>query len=147
MEDCKTANTPIAFRRTEQNNEIKSFNYEENPFRELLRVLMYLAVCTSSDVTYAISYLSQFNNCFKREHWVAAKWILRYLKDIMNHGLIYRKINKSLLFLCDADWANDRTDRRSYTGSIFILLRALLTISWNSESNALLHYHQLKPNT
>ncbi|CAH2097205.1 unnamed protein product [Euphydryas editha] len=40
---------------------------------------MYLSVCTRPDISYALSQLSQFNTAFTKDHWLAAKRILRYL--------------------------------------------------------------------
>ncbi|XP_039305154.1 secreted RxLR effector protein 161-like [Solenopsis invicta] len=91
---------------------------------------MYLAVCTRPDIAYAVNYLSQYNNCFQKEHWIAAKRILRYLKGTSNHGLTYQKTGRPLSSYVDADWANDRIDRKSYTGSAFILSNG--AISWES---------------
>lgn len=66
----------------------------------------------------------------KEIHWRGAKRILRYLKGTINHGLYYSKSNKNLIGFSDADWENCKFDRRSYTGSVFILANA--AISWES---------------
>lgn len=62
----------------------------EYPFRELVGCLMYLSVCSRPDITYALSHLSQFNT-FSRDHWLAAKRILRYLKGTINKKLVFTK--------------------------------------------------------
>jgi len=54
---------------------------EDYPFRELIGSLMYLSTCTRPDISYAVNSLSQFNNNFGNEHWIAAKRILRYIKE------------------------------------------------------------------
>ena len=42
--------------------------------------LMYAMVCTWPDIGYAVGVVNRFMSNRGREHWVAVKWILRYLK-------------------------------------------------------------------
>ncbi|KAL6419440.1 hypothetical protein ACFW04_011411 [Cataglyphis niger] len=57
---------------------------------------MYLAVITCSDIAYAISSLSQFNNKYGSEHWTTAKRVLRYFKGSINIFLVYRPSQENL---------------------------------------------------
>ncbi|XP_071574596.1 uncharacterized protein [Temnothorax nylanderi] len=91
---------------------------------------MYLAQGTRPDIAHAVSALSQWCTSFKRIHWTSAKRVLRYLKGTINHGLYYTKRGKALIGYTDADWGNCGLDRRSYTGSVFLLANA--AISWES---------------
>ncbi|KAK2577584.1 hypothetical protein KPH14_000901, partial [Odynerus spinipes] len=100
------------------------------PFRELLGSLMYLAMATRPDIAYAVSHLSQFNNCFGKIHWNAAKRILRYLKGTTNYGLTYKANKEPIVGYVDADWGGSTKDRRSYTGFVYILSGA--PILWKS---------------
>jgi len=61
---------------------------------------------------------------------MAAKRVLRYLKGTINLGLTYQKSERPALGFVDADWANCREDRRSYTGYVFILSGCPVT--WES---------------
>ncbi|KAK2578750.1 hypothetical protein KPH14_012276 [Odynerus spinipes] len=38
------------------------------PYTGLVGALMYLAVATRPDIAFVVSYLSQFNECFKTTH-------------------------------------------------------------------------------
>jgi len=91
---------------------------------------MYLAVCSRRDISFAVSYLSQFYQNFRRQHWVAAKRVFRYLKGTIDLGLTYRKTGKPIVGYVDADWANCPQDRRSYTGYVFMLSGCPIT--WES---------------
>lgn len=128
MTDCKTVNTPM-----EVNLKCKKENINcnsQNPYQQLIGSLMYLVVMTRPDIAYAVSYLSQFNNCNTEEHWVYAKRILRYLKKTKNLGLKYSNIkNNNIEGYVDADWSNDVNDRKSYSGFCFMLSGSV--ISWN----------------
>jgi hypothetical protein len=91
---------------------------------------MYLAVSTRPDIAFAVSMLSQFNQHHGKEHWNAAKRVLRYLKGTLDHGLTFKKTGEKLRVCVDADWAGSIDDRRSFTGYSFILASA--TISWET---------------
>ncbi|XP_033222505.1 secreted RxLR effector protein 161-like [Belonocnema kinseyi] len=100
------------------------------PFRELIGALMYVAIGTRPDITHAVNSFSQFNGCNRNVNWTAAKCMLRYLKGTIDLKLVYKKDNENLRGYNYADWGNCIIDRRSYTGSTFILSGA--KISWES---------------
>ena len=58
-------------------------------YRELVGKLLYLAVATRPDISYAMGVLCRFIENPGREHWSAAKRILRYLKGSIGLKLIY----------------------------------------------------------
>lgn len=89
------------------------------PFRELVGALNYLAMGTRPDISFAVSYLGQFNNCFGRDHWIAAKRVLRYMKGTQNFGISCRASDEKLKGYVAADWGNNEDDRRSFTGFVF----------------------------
>lgn len=63
---------------------------EKPPYRELIGCLLYLSVATYPDIAHAASSLSQFNDCFNKTYWNAAKRVLRYLKGTDNQGILYK---------------------------------------------------------
>lgn len=101
------------------------------PYQSLIGSLMYLAVNSRPDIAYVTSYLSQFNTCYKRAHWNAAKRVLRYLKGTLDLGLTYFDNGNSLTGYTDADWANDHVDRKSYSGFIFKLCNG--PVAWEAK--------------
>lgn len=135
MENCKIANTPMEGKMDYDNlsNNCKSdVNLSSLPYQKLIGSLMYLSVLTRPDITFAVNYLSQFNNNYTEYHWQCAKRLLRYLKGTKNYKLSFSKNNSSsldLLGFVDSDWAND-CDRKSYTGYVFKLSGG--PISWQS---------------
>lgn len=127
MSDCKTVDTPME----------KSLNLcrvKENecnlPYQQLIGSLMYLSVMTRPDISYSVSFLSQFNNSFNNEHWQHAKRLLKYLKKTKCFCLKFVKDSKNLIGYVDADWGSNAVDRRSYTGFCFTFSNSL--ISWES---------------
>lgn len=129
MEDCKATSTPI-----EPGLKLeKGGRYERNdlPYKNLIGTLMYLAVATRPDIMFAISYLSQFNDCYGEEHFKCAKRVLRYLKGTKSVGLIFKKTRRELHGMADADWGACKLDRKSFSGYCFKY--AGTAISWMSK--------------
>lgn len=120
MENCKMVSTPI-----ETNSYFPPSSVTEEsktlPYQNLIGALLYLAVSTRPDISFAVSYLSQFNTCYNKTHWKAAKRVLRYLKATQNYGIKYRQNSENLYGMADADWGGDKTDRRSFTGIVYNL--------------------------
>ena len=110
--------------------EVRSDEELQLPYRELVGALTYLASTTRPDIASAASYLGQYNSCFGREHWTAAKRVLRYLKGTASLGLAYGSAVGPLRAFVNADWGSCVDDRRSYTGYIFLLNGAPL--SWDA---------------
>ena len=46
--------------------------------------LMYAIVCTRLDLSHAVSVVIRYMHNPGRDHWVAVKWILRYVKGRFN---------------------------------------------------------------
>ncbi|CAF4958368.1 unnamed protein product [Pieris macdunnoughi] len=88
------------------------------PYQKLIGSLMYIAVLTRPDIVFSVNFLSQFNNCYTKEHWA-------YAKRFLASG------NNQLEAFVDVDWASNVIDRRSYTGYFFRLLNC--AISWETK--------------
>lgn len=127
MSDCRTIDTPI-----ESKLNLKKVEKcdETVPYQRLIGSLMYLAVLTRPDLSYPLSYLSQFNNGYDETHFNYAKRVLKYLKKTKHYCLTYNKENVELTGFVDADWASDSLDRKSYTGFCFVMNGSV--ISWQS---------------
>lgn len=127
MLEAKSISTPMEI-NFKASNETEDANV---PYQQLIGALMYLAVNSRPDIAYVISFLSQFNNNPKLEHWKCAKRVLRYLKGTLDYCLVYKKANSiNVTGYTDADWANDINDRKSYTGFVFKLANG--AISWEA---------------
>lgn len=131
MLKCKSVSTPLksGLRLVEQEAEIGDCQYEV-PYRELIGALMYLSVGTRPDIAHAVSYLSQFNDCYTETHWKAAKRVVRYVKGTDNVGLVYSRSSDPPATFANADWGNSSLDRRSYIGYTFIMSGG--AVSWES---------------
>ena len=128
MEECNGSKTPMEtnFQDDGQEEIIKV------PYRELVGSLLYISNATRPDITHSVSYLSQFLDKPNQKTWIAAKRVLRYLKETQNYGLIYKKKlnSKTLYAFSDADWAGNVSDRKSITGCVAYYFGN--TVSWIS---------------
>lgn len=132
MEDCNPVKTPFA-----PNTSLSEGSDEEIaaakhlPYMSLVGSLMYAAVCTRPDISYAVGKLSQFNSCYTEFHWLTAKHVLRYLKGSLHRGILYQSCSDvTLRGYADADYANDKASRRLVTGYLFTYSPSI--ISWKS---------------
>lgn len=100
------------------------------PYQSLVGCLIYLAVGTRFDISYAVQQLSQYFDCYTQSHWNAAIRVVRYLKGTRDLKLVLGgDIELRLIGYTDSDWANCPDTRRSVGGFGFTLGAGL--ISWN----------------
>lgn len=81
------------------------------------------------DIAHTANILSQFNDCFNKVHWEAAKKVLRYLKGTSDQGIFYKRDDLSLVGYADADKGDSLEDRRSFMVYVFIMNDE--AIAWN----------------
>jgi Reverse transcriptase (RNA-dependent DNA polymerase)/GAG-pre-integrase domain/gag-polypeptide of LTR copia-type len=101
------------------------------PYRSLVGCLIYLAIGTRPDISYAVQQLSQFLDSYTYGHWTAAIRVVRYLKGTRDLELTLGGSNNiNIIGFTDSDWANCPDTRRSVGGYLFTLGSG--PISWQS---------------
>ena len=94
--------------------------------------LLYLSVATRPDIAFAVSNVAKYCAKPTKQHWIAVKRIMRYLKGTLNYGLCYTSShNTQCVGFSDADFAGDTDDRKSTTGYMFKMSGT--AISWRSK--------------
>lgn len=78
MEDCRPVTTPMDPNTAPKKHTTDPI--DKGLYSQALGSLLYVAVCTHPDIAYALHALSQYATDPGEEHWIAVKWILRYLK-------------------------------------------------------------------
>ncbi|CAM8908670.1 unnamed protein product [Rhodiola kirilowii] len=103
------------------------------PYDVVVESVMYCMLCTRPDLAFAISVLSRFMANPSENHWHAMKFLLKYLNNTKNLGLVYAcNGQKSDLFgYVDSDYASNRDNRKSTTGLFFTWFGNC--ISWKSQ--------------
>ncbi|GJU29573.1 putative RNA-directed DNA polymerase [Tanacetum coccineum] len=93
-------------------------------------------VCTRPDIAYITGMLGRYQSNPGKEHWKAAKKVLRYLQGTKNSMLTYRKTdNLEVVGYSDSDFAKCKDSSRSTSGYIFMLSGG--PISWRSHKQEL----------
>lgn len=103
------------------------------PYKEAVGSLLYLAVVSRPDLAFAVSAVSQHAENPRKIHWNAIKRILKYVKGTLDFGILFRKINSviQLKAFSDADFAGNKSNRKSTTGYVVNLVEA--PIAWGSQ--------------
>jgi hypothetical protein len=95
---------------------------ESTPYKELIRSLMYAAICMRPDISFAVSMLSQFMVNPGKVHWKAALHVLRYLKGTREMGLWFGYTDDTktdaIAAFSDADWASQEHQHSFFVTSI-----------------------------
>ena len=134
MSNCKPAATPWPSGTVLKKCENKCENLDTTNYQSLIGALMYLAVITRPDLMHVVSKLSQFNTHPHDEHFVAAKYVLRYLKKNPIGKIIFSNNLNNFECFTASDWASDSHDRKSYSG--FVMFMAGGPIAWESKKQS-----------
>ena len=107
-------------------------NSNSTAYRALLGSLLYVAVMTRPDISYAVIAASRHCENPDKSHWKAAKLVLAYLAGTSRYGLCYSKTNvpNELTGYADSDFAGCKDTRRSTSGMLFSLNGA--PVGWKS---------------
>lgn len=98
-------------------------------FRSIIGMLLYVAVNTRPDISASVSILSQKLSQPRKGDLGEAKRIIRYLKATKDMQLKLKSSGtQELMGFSDANWAEDRHDRKSNSGYVFMLFGGI--ISW-----------------
>lgn len=104
---------------------------DPTPYRRLLGRLIYLGV-TRPDLAFAVHTLAQFMQAPRRDHWLAALRVVRYLKSDPGQGILLRSDNNfQITGWCDSDYATCPLTRRSVTGYFVQLSDS--PVSWKTK--------------
>ena len=106
---------------------------EKVPYSSAVGSVMYYMICTRPDLAFAISVLSRYMSNPGREHWLAMKWLLRYIGTTSDLGLLYTKNGDHIDVegFVDSDFAGDRDSRRSTSAYFFKVCGSC--VSWKSQ--------------
>ena len=145
VQDMKPATTPLTpgICLTQDNHPTTDEGKKDMAnvlYASLIRALMYAAIGTRPDVTFAVGALSRFLSNPGRRHWAEAKRVLSYLKGTSNYAIKYstdkspignvfgysqgiamRPAEDTMEGFSDSDWAGCVDTRRSTSGFVWIM--------------------------
>ena len=91
------------------------------PYAEAIGNLMYAMLCTRLDICFAVGMVSHYQSNPGPAHWAAVKRIFRYLRGTTDFALCFHRGDLRLKGFNDANWVDDRDERKSTSGYAFIL--------------------------
>jgi hypothetical protein len=65
---------------------------------------MYAMVATMTDISFAVSTVSQYMSKAGPLHWMVVRHIIRYLKSTLDFKLCLRGKDIAFRGFCDAEW-------------------------------------------
>ena len=130
MLDCKPMDTPIMPNHclAEYPDQVPT-NRER--YHKLVGRLIYLSH-TRSDITYAVSLVSQFMHNLNEVHMEATLRVLKYLKSSLGRGILFSKNDHlDIIGYTNAVWVGNLTDKKSTSGHFTFIGGNLVT--WKSK--------------
>lgn len=121
-ENAKAKSCPMVCGQdaTEHGEDTRKFEY-----RQAIGSLLYVARGTRPDISFAVSMLSRYLDKYTSTHVNMEKRIFQYLVGTKEKSLrIWSDNELCLNGFADADWAGNRSDRKSTTGVLLKLGRS-----------------------
>lgn len=105
-------------------------------YRKLIGMLLYLSINTRPDIAAGVSILSQKISKPTQTDMTEVKRLIRYIKSTRNLKLrLGGMTSNSITVFSDANWAEDRRDRKSNSGYLISLNGGV--ISWCCKKQSL----------
>jgi hypothetical protein len=107
-------------------------------YGSLVGALLFLAVCTRPDISFAVGLLSRFVSKPSMEHWGVAVKVVAYLKSTKEKGIMLGGDEKGgqIVGYADSDWGSDTEDRISVSGGVVYWGPSIL--SWFSRKQSMI---------
>lgn len=139
LSDAKASSIPIQVgygkSKRDNNDDLLLSNVQ---YQKLLGCLLYVSVNTRPDIAASISILAQKISKPTQADWNELKRVAKYLKGTADLKLTLAQRNFSgeiLIGYSDANWADNKNDRKSQSGHCFIVNGA--TVCWSSRKQPL----------
>ncbi|XP_068657850.1 secreted RxLR effector protein 161-like [Aristolochia californica] len=117
-------------------NDLEREQMKGSPYASTIGSLMYVQICITPDITFAIGMLGRYQSNPGFDYWRIAKKVMRYLQGTKNYMLMYRrKDNLEVIGYSDFDFAGCIDSPKSTSGYIFLTTSG--AISWKSAKQTL----------
>lgn len=91
-------------------------------YQQMIGSLMYAMTLTRPDIAFVLGYLARYMSNPAIHHGHAMKELMRYIRSTIQQKLRYGPSNEDhdehFVIYTDADWANDKVDRKSVSGGV-----------------------------
>ena len=134
LSECKPTKTPEATGVNHQPHTGQAPAQVIKSYQSVIGSLTYICYATRPDLTHAVNTLSRYSTNPSKEHFVALKRILKYLRGTSTLALHYVKSDGPDVITSaytDADWGGDQSTRRSVSGNVIKLNQN--TVVWRTK--------------
>ena len=126
LANCRPQRTPAVHSRGDERG---SHDADDQPadvqlYQEKVGTLLYAAISTRPDIAFAVNQLTQRMQAPTAADAKACDHVFRYLAGTKDLALLFGRSASELPTVAayaDADWGNDKRDRKSVTGWIALL--------------------------
>jgi len=121
LENAHPVLTPMAVNL--QLDRLESATVDSQLYQSMLGSLMYAAICTRPDISFAVNTLAQHASALGEPHMHVLKRVFHYIAGTKEYKLVFNGKTQTpfLIGYVDADWAGDANTRRSISGYVFLL--------------------------
>ena len=134
LKDCNPARNPLpsSFRPLPATDDEHS-SARHLPYPQVAGAILYASTVTRPDLSQPASVLSRFISKWSKQHWQAAKHLLRYIRGTSDLCLTFdgNSGKRIVLGYADADWGGDLDTRRSTTSYVFKVY-GVVVVAWKS---------------
>jgi hypothetical protein len=106
----------------------------EHPYREACGSVLWPAIISRPDVSFAIGLLTQSMQNPAEQHWRAIRRVIRYLHTTKNLWLTFGGPDAQILGFTDADWAS-QAHRHSISGYVYSI--GCGAVTWSSRKQSI----------
>jgi len=136
MTDCRKGSTPMEIGYKPQAIQAEEQPFDARTYQKAIGSILYAALGTRPDITYATSVLGRYAAQPSTLHWEAVKHLLRSLRGTSDYKLtIYDPSlghdSQSILCYADADMGGEADTSKSTSGIIVYALGTL--VIWKSK--------------
>lgn len=90
-------------------------------YTSIVGSLMYVIMCTNSDIYYTVDIVSHFRSNLGSEHYVAIKHILKYIWRTRNYIMVYSSRDLIPVGHIDSNFQANKDIQKSTFRSLFTL--------------------------
>lgn len=128
LAQCRPTSTPGASSEDESTSSELDAPTDLKLYQEKVGTLLYASISTRPDIAYSVNKLAQHMQTPTLRDAKGCDRVFRYLAGTKDLGLLFGRKRLaspdaavSVSTYADADWASDRTDRKSITGWISMI--------------------------
>jgi len=123
MTDCRKRSTPMEIGYKPHAVQADKQPFDARTYQKAIGSILYAALGTRPDITYAISVLGRYAAQPSTLHWEAVEHLLRYLQGTSDNKLtIYDPSlghhSQSILYYADADLGGEADTSKSTSGIV-----------------------------